>query len=165
MDLYQAALSYVARYATSKENLRRVLWRKHQRYSARIGEPVIASDDLQAEIENVIERLEGLGVLDDVSYAASQAKTLRARGSSGRAIRAKLGAKGLDRETIDAAAAEQMGDEQELTAARRYAKRRRLGSYRERPPGPDAWRRDLAALCRAGFSPQVAMQVLGNRED
>ncbi len=101
MDLYQAALAYSARYATSKENLRRVLWRKLRRAAYRNGEedpdPALA----EAEISAIIKRLEEIGAVNDDTYARAQLRTLQARGTSARAIRAKLAAKGVPSAIVD----------------------------------------------------------------
>jgi regulatory protein len=159
MDLYQAALAYTARYATSKENLRRVLWRKLQRAAYRDDGPPPPEAASEAEISRIINHLENIGAVDDRSYAQSQLRTLKARGTSARAIRAKLQAKGVPARLIADLLAESSTGDSERQAAIRYAQRRRLGPYRKSALSPEQRQKDLAALCRAGFAYATAISV------
>ncbi len=160
MDLYQAALAYTARYATSKENLWRVLWRKLRRAAARRGEEIAESAAVDAEITTIIIRLENIGAVNDECYAKAQLRTLKACGTSARAIRAKLTAKGVPAGMIASLPASGSPEEDERAAAARYAQRRRLGPYWDGHSMPEQRRKDLAALCRAGFGFSVALEVI-----
>ncbi|QFU14904.1 regulatory protein RecX [Microvirga thermotolerans] len=162
--LQRAALAYLERYASSAENLRRVLRRKVEKRCRLRGED--PAEFLEA-IDAVVEGSVRSGLVDDVRYAEARVASLRRRGGSARAIRAKLTLKGVDRETIAAALEGEAGDpdaDPEEEAARALARRRRLGPFRpgERAPHRD---RDLAVLARAGFSYPVARRVVdGGRE-
>jgi regulatory protein len=139
--LEAAALRYLGRYASSVENLRRVLARK--------------TEDLAA-IEAAVAKCVRLGLVDDRSYAAGRSASLARSGASRRAIAERLRAKGVDAETIRGA----LEGASDLAAACALARRRRLGPYR-----PEAQRRafrekDLAALARAGFPLDVVREVL-----
>jgi regulatory protein len=157
--LERAALHYLERYASSAENLRRVLTRKVRRRLAS-GESV--TGEMMAMIEEVVARVIRSGLVDDRSYAETRVSSLMRRGASTRAIRTKLLAKGVPGETI--ATALGAAEPDEFALARRYAERKRLGPWR-REPGPETRERDLAALCRAGFSYQVASAVLAASAD
>lgn len=152
--LERAAMTYLERYASSAENLRRVLKRKVDKRCRLRGED---PSGFQEAIDTVVAKCLRSGLIDDTRYAEARVATLRRRGGSARAIQAKLAAKGLDRETIAAALEGEEGDE--MDAARAYARRRKLGPYR---PGESAPYRekDLAALARAGFRFDVARQVV-----
>jgi len=158
--LRRAALDYVARYATSSANLRRVLMRRVARAAAAHGDDPEAG---AAAVEEVIGRLGRLGLLDDGAYAEAAATSLRRRGESARGIRARLGRAGVERATLERAleAAGTEGEAEELTAAVAFARRRRLGPFRagtdERAVRRD---RDLAALVRRGFGLGVARRVV-----
>ena len=165
MDLYQAALAYTARYATSKENLRQVLWRKLRRAAFRSGEPEPPVADTEAEIANIISRLERIGAVDDHAYAETLLRTLTARGTSVKAIRAKLQAKGVPATLIADLITASASAESEYQAALRYARRRRLGPYRQLPVTPERRQKDLAALCRAGFAYSTAICVVDSGSD
>jgi regulatory protein len=51
-------------------------------------------------------------------------------------------------------------DDLDLTAARRFVQRRRLGPFRTAPAREGQHNRDLAAMARAGFAFGVARKVL-----
>jgi len=156
--LERSALHYLERYDSSSGHLRRLLARKIQ-ISARIhGTDPEAG---QATVERLIERLTAAGVLDDARYARARVRGLLARGTSAAMIRARLRAKSVPADLIDAALAEMAGADpgHELAAALRYAQRRRLGPFRlhERV---DRRERDLAVLGRQGFSYETARRVI-----
>lgn len=165
-SLNNAALHYLERFASSSENLRRVLMRRVER-AARAG-----AGELEAGapmVDELVARLLASGLLDDRVYAEGRARSLHRRGNSRRAIRAKLRRKGVGDDHIEAALAglvPEVGDEDgdedgvDLAAARALARRRRLG------PWGDGTRRqrDLAALARAGFAFDVARRVVDGTE-
>jgi regulatory protein len=100
-------------------------------------------------VETALERLSGLGYLDDAAFARS----LVARRSEGRGralIAAELGARGVDREVAERALGE-LGRDEQLAAARRLARR---------SPTDDP-RRLAARLQRRGFAPDVIREVVG----
>jgi regulatory protein len=157
-SLENAALYYLQRFATSSENLRRVLMRRVER-SARFH----GTDPAEAApwIETLIERFTATGLLNDALYAESRAASLRRRGASARTITFSLRGKGVGGETIEAAlgAADEAEAEPELAAAVRLARKRRLGPFRSGGRS-DHRERDLAALARAGFSYDTALAVI-----
>ena len=151
------ALAYLARFATSAENLRRVLLRRIRR---RLPTDPAAAQQAIPLIDALVERYRRAGLLDDTAYAAQRAQSLNRRGESLSKIRARLAAKGVERAiTADALAALGVtGADPDLAAACAFARRRRLGAYRRGPADPA---RELAAFARAGFSRRIAGQVLG----
>ncbi len=169
--LERAALHHLERFASSSENLRRVLERRVLRSARHHG-----SDPAEAApwIDALIDRFRRSGLLDDATYAAGRAAALFRRGDSQRAIRGKLAAKGVAPDDIDGAldalrdevAAQTYDDDDgsaadvERRAAANYVRRRRIGPHR--PPEARAAnrQRDLAALARAGFSYDVALAAL-----
>jgi regulatory protein len=151
-------MAYLERYASSADNLRRVLRRKvDKRCRLRGEEP----DGFYPLIGEVVERATRAGLLDDTRYADAKVATLRRRGGSARAIGAKLAAKGVGRETIAAALGGEDRDPHadEEAAAHAFARRRKLGPYRpgERAPYRD---KDMAALARAGFPYAIVRRVI-----
>lgn len=156
--LENAALYYLQRFATSAENLRRVLGRKVDRSARFHGTD---ADEGQAVVEDLIRRFQRAGLLDDDAYARARAETLHRRGAGRRVIRAKLRRKGVGDEAIEAAlAALGPADETKITAAVAFARRRRLGPFAATKPSGDAREKALAALARAGFSFDVARRVV-----
>lgn len=152
--LERAAMAYLERYASSAENLRRVLRRKVEKRCRLRGED---ASEFHGAIDDVVARTLRSGLVDDRRYAEARVASLRRRGGSRRAIQAKLTAKGLERETV--AAALEGEPEDELTAAHALARRRRLGPYRTGERAPFR-AKDLAALARGGFAFDVARQVI-----
>ena len=153
--LERAALHYLERYASNAENLRRVLARKVRR---RLAPGELVTEEMIAMIAEVVERVIRSGLVDDRSYADMKVSALMRRGASTRAIRTKLMAKGVPGETV--ASALDANEPDDLTLARRYAERKRLGPWR-REPNPALHGKDLAALCRAGFPFRIAAEALG----
>ncbi|NEU14130.1 regulatory protein RecX [Methylobacterium sp. BTF04] len=160
--LERAALHYLERYSASVAMLRRTLQRRvEKRCRARGEEPGAFSEMIDATVARAISA----GLVDDARFTAGRVAALRRRGTSARALSAKLSAKGVARDLVEAA----MGAEQEAAgdgidsenaAARAYAKRRRLGPWR-RPDLREAHRdRDLAAMARAGFGYALARSIL-----
>ncbi|MEX0809092.1 MAG: RecX family transcriptional regulator, partial [Dongiaceae bacterium] len=99
---HAAALAYLGRFASSADNMRRVLQRRAYRDARRAGTE-IDLEQVRPVIETVIARLERAGLIDDASYAEIRAGSLNRRGESGRRIRARLRAKGVAASTIDRA--------------------------------------------------------------
>lgn len=158
--LERAALHYLERFASSSENLRRVLMRKVDRSVQAHG-----TDREQAAgwVEALVERYRGAGLLNDDDYARLRAESLHRRGASTRAIREKLAAKGVDRDTADAALGglrEELDGDLDLAAAMALAKRRRLGPFRPAEARAAHREKDLAALGRAGFAYEIARRVV-----
>lgn len=161
--LENAALYYLERFATSAANLRAVLMRKVLKSARYHG-----TDPTQGEawVDALIARFCASGLLDDRAYGAARVATLRRRGNSARAIRAKLMQKGVDGAIIEAALDSHGRDEgarpeeEELAAAVRLARRRRLGPFAPADVRAARRDRDLAALARAGFSYDVAHRVI-----
>ena len=158
-DLESLALDYLARFASSAANLRRVLRDKVERSARLHGTNREAG---LAAIDRLVERLAAAGAVDDRRFAEGRAASLFRRGASRRSITAKLAEKGVGGEEIAVALAslEEMAEDPELAAAIAYARRRRLGPFR----GPDSratYRdKDLGALGRAGFALTVARRVV-----
>ena len=147
------ALHYLGRYASSAENLRRVLMRRVRRRAPE------AAPAISALIDALVARYREAGLLDDASYAAARVEALHRRGDSLKAIRARLAAKGIAAsDLVDALSQLQAAaPDPDLAAACAFARRRRLGPFR-RAAADHA--RELGAFARAGFDRRVAEAVL-----
>jgi regulatory protein len=148
------ALGYLGRYASSAENLRRVLMRRARR---RAPETAQQASGL---IDALVARYRQSGLIDDAAYTAGRIQSLHRRGDSLKAIRARLAAKGVAAEIVaDAVSGLRAGaPDPDLVAACAFARRRRLGPYRRAAADPA---RELGAFARAGFDRRVAEAVLG----
>ncbi len=158
-DLEQLALDYLARFASSAANLRRVLKDKVER-SARLHDTNREAG--LAAIEALIGRLVAAGALDDRRFAEGRAQSLFRRGASRRAIAGKLAEKGVGEAEIAAALAslDELAADPDFAAAAAYAKRRRLGPFRAPTARAAQRNKDLAALGRAGFGFDVARRIV-----
>jgi len=157
-SLHEAALAHLARYAATQAGLTRVLDRRIDRWArATVAEPEAVRAARQMA-RAVVARLAATGAVDDAAFAASRARRLLRSGHSRRAVAAHLAARGVATETARQAAP--ADDEAELAAAVMLAFRRRIGPFRRAPAAPDAARRELAVLARAGFPREVATRAL-----
>ncbi|MBT4673178.1 MAG: RecX family transcriptional regulator [Rhodospirillaceae bacterium] len=158
-SLENAAHYHLQRFATSSENLRRVLGRRVDR-SARAHDTDRAEG--LAAVDEIIARFERAGLLNDTVYAAARAASLNRHGISQRAIHAKLREKGLSANVIEAAieALAKNHAEPEFAAAAAYARRRRLGPYRPAEARTERRERDLGAMARSGFGYDLSLRVI-----
>ncbi|TMJ59509.1 MAG: hypothetical protein E6G81_08890 [Alphaproteobacteria bacterium] len=152
------ALYYLGRFASSAENLRRVLRRRARRRGG--AEAARAADPLIDALIARVARYRESGLLDDAAYAAARARGRLARGEPLRRIAAGLASKGVDAEDRAAAldALRETAPDPDLAAACAFARRRRLGPYRR---GPADRNRELGSFARAGFGRREAEAVLG----
>ena len=157
-SLENAALHYLGRFASSGENLRRILMRRVER-SARFHD--IDTDEAAAWVEALIGRFEKAEILDDTAYMEARVASLRRRGASSRGIMAKLRQKGLAAEAVVEVLKDE-DDHSELAAAMALVKRRRLGPYRPEADRREMYAKDMAVLARAGFSLGVARKALAS---
>lgn len=153
------ALDYLARFASSAANLRRVLRQKVER-SARLH-----GTDREvgmAAVDRLVARLAAAGALDDARFAEGRAHSLFRRGASRRTIAAKLAEKGVgDGEIATALASlDALAADPELAAAVAYARRRRIGPFRAAEDRAAHRDRDLGALGRAGFGLALARRIV-----
>jgi regulatory protein len=156
--LDKAALFYLERYASSAENLARVLMRRVEK-AARAG--IGDREEGRRLVDALVERYRARGLLDDRTYAEGRAKSLLRQGRPRAAIARRLAAKGVESEAIDQALGS-LTDESpdpDLSAAIAFARRRRLGPWRLKDRA-ESRERDLAALGRAGFSYDLARKVV-----
>jgi len=154
------ALGYLERFASSAENLRRVLRRRVRRRTSDTETVQRAA----ALIDELVERYRKSGIIDDAAYAAARARGRLARGEPLRRIAAGLAAKGVAAEDRAAAldALRETAPDPDLAAACAFARRRRLGPYRRGPAHHKTAdrNRDLGSFARAGVGRREAEAVL-----
>ena len=148
--LERFALRYVERFATTRAKLATYLTRK-LRERGWTGER-------EADVEAVVERLAGLGYVDDAGFALSKSRSLSARGYGAARVRMALRAAGVG--DADGAAAKEHAAEQAVDAALRFARKRRLGPFASERSDPRDRERALAAMIRAGHGFALAKSIL-----
>ena len=158
--LENKALHYLARFATSRDNLRRVLMRAVLSSARHHGtDPEAGARDVEA----LLDRFARSGLIDDAVYAEGRVRSLRDRGLAGRTIQLRLRQKGVAAEVAQAALGDidaQVSGNAELAAAAAFARRRRLGPFRPEEARDAQRERDMAILARAGFGFGVVRVVI-----
>jgi regulatory protein len=149
------ALTYVNRFDCTASKLTRHL-------SDRVRK-AHGDENAAGWIAELVERYQGSGVLNDARFAKNLASQLTTRGKSSRMIAQKLTLRGVSRELTGElmATRRELEPEAELEAARAFARKRRLGMYREAEKRAEYRQKDLASLARQGFSFDIAKQALG----
>ncbi len=130
------------------------------------------------QLEDLIERLQEGGYLDDEKFALARARSLLLRGASLADIRARLAKDGIDREqirqTLDALLQDEDKEEVEILAALRVAQKKRLGPFRDslRNPMPaergqreKSRQKDIGTLARKGFGWSVVQKIMQASEE
>jgi regulatory protein len=168
--LRDAALAHLARFAATEAGLRRVLERRIDRWARAAEAEGTPRDAVAAAVAaaraaaaEVAQTLAAAGAVDDAAFAASRARRLARSGRSRRAIGAHLAAKGVERDTADAALP--ADPEAELDAALAQCRRRRAGPFARGPEDAAARLKALAALARGGFPRDIAERALAMDPD
>jgi regulatory protein len=148
-SLEELALRYVARFATTRAKLEAYLARKLRERGWH--------EDGQPDLGGMTTRFAAQGFVDDAAFALSKSRSLTARGYGARRLEGTLRSSGVGE--ADGAAARDLARGTAVTAALRFAQRRRIGPFAEQPPDPKQRERAIAAMVRAGHSFQLARAV------
>ncbi|PTD17094.1 regulatory protein RecX [Sphingomonas fennica] len=153
--LERLAIAYVGRFATTRVKLASYLRRK------------LAERDWEGEgappVEAIVARFAEAGYIDDRGFAEARAAAFVRRGYGARRLADRLRADGVEGE--DAAAARDLAENGAWDAALAFARRRRIGPFAAEPLDPDARRRALAAMLRAGHSLELARKIIACAPD
>ena len=168
-SLRDAAMAHLARYASTEQNLARVLERRVENWARRArrsGDEELVRAQMAAAkalIEPLVARLTKLGALNDAMFAQGRSRSLARAGKSTPAISAYLAQKGVPAEV--ARAANVPDAEREHGACLVAARKRRLGPFGAGLT-PELRRREMAALARAGFSEKLVREIFAlSREE
>ncbi|HEX4693113.1 regulatory protein RecX [Sphingomonas sp.] len=146
--LERLALRYVERFATTRSRLVDYLRRKirERGWEGEAADPV-----------GLAERFAELGYIDDRAYGEAKASAMARRGLGARRVAGALyqaGVKGDDAEAIAPAI-----EDRALEAAITFARRRRIGPFADSPADRPGREKQIAAMLRAGHSPQLARRI------
>ena len=148
--LERLALHYAERFATTRAKLAAYLGRKvREKGWAGVGTP---------PVERLVERFAELGYVDDRAFAAARAASLTRRGYGVRRVDQALRAAGVAE--ADAADARAESEAAALSAAIRFAKRRRIGPYAVGESDRETRHKAAAAMLRAGHGLDVVRKIL-----
>ena len=148
--LHELALFYVGKSATTRSRLSAYLNRKLRERGW--------EGDATPDVDRLVERLAGSGLVDDALYALSKSRSLSDRGYGAARVRQSLRAAGVDEE--DGAAAHELAADEAASAALRFARRRRIGPFADAVPDRAGRERALAAMVRAGHGFDLAKAVV-----
>lgn len=165
--LIRAAYSYLQRFATTEKNLRDVLDRKVRRRMGPGGESE-GWEELYREalvwIDEIVQKAVDQNLVNDRTYAEAKSASLNRSGNSRLHIAQKLLAKGIAPDVIEEVLQNMAEgcdkDEFDHNAAVKYVRKRRFGGFSLRHDGTAVLDKELASLCRAGFSYSLAVRVL-----
>jgi regulatory protein len=149
------ALRYVSRYAACKGMLKKTLQRHMQK--SKFLYPEHDHLPLESCVATLLESFENKGWVNDEGVAASIIRNGRANGLAQQKIAQKLQAKGISRDMIRMLLVESSDEESEWNAALTFIKRKRMGAFRTKDIDP---KKEMARMCRAGFSPALARKAL-----
>lgn len=148
-SLNELALSYVARFATSRAKLATYLNRKVRERGW--------EDEASPPIADIVEKLSGYGYVDDAQFALSKARSLGARGFGERRVRSALREAGIDEQ--DGSAALKEAEDGKVASAIKFAQRRRFGPFASGEVDRAQREKWIAAMVRAGHGFDVARKI------
>lgn len=148
--LGELAVTYVGRFATTRAKLAAYLDRKLRERGWAGERP--------ADVETIVERLAGLGYVDDAAFALSKSRALTTRGYGSRRVRQSLRAAGVGEE--DSQAARHHAEAEAVESALHFARRRRLGPFGDGGRDRAGKERALAAMLRAGHPFELSKAIL-----
>lgn len=152
--LSELALRYVGRFATTRAKLRTYLQRKVRERGWEGGRP--------PDFEAVAQRFAERGFVDDAGYALAKSRALTGRGYGKRRIVQALRVAGIEEE--DGEAARELADAEAVSAALRFAEKRRLGPFAAHQENhPHEREKALAAMLRAGHGFELSRAILAIR--
>lgn len=154
--LKNIALYYLKRFDSSVDNLRQVLRRRVNDYA--YHHPEWQKQEAYEWIENLLADFERYGYLDDERYAEIKVKNYVASGKSARYISGKLKQKGISE--LKVAELLETQEYNPFETALHFARKKRIGPFRENEKRAEYKQKDLGALLRAGFDYETVLEVL-----
>jgi regulatory protein len=150
-SLNELALRYVGRFATTRAKLKSYIGRKLRERGW--------DGKRDPDPEAIAERFAAQGYVDDSVYALAKSRSLTERGYGKRRVTQALRAAGIEED--DGAAAREHADEAAVSAALKFARRRRVGPYADSPSrDPRDKEKALAAMVRAGHGFDLSRAIL-----
>ena len=157
-EMRNFALSYVEKYAPSKQQLRTYLLKKYLKSSV----PNVKKQDITSLIDVVLSDLEKNKFINDKFYSESKAKSMIQRGSSINKIRNYLIGKGINgqfiKDTVEKIHAD--NSDQDFFSAIKICKKKRIGPARTEDNRPLFYKKDISLLARNGFDFETSKKVM-----
>ncbi len=154
------ALRYITRYASTRGMLARVLQRHIDK--AAYADANLVKSEAERWKENILNRYEEKNWINDGDLAKRFIEHAQHAGLSSQKMQQKLLHKGVSKHLIKEKILEtledQSVDEMDLKSAQVFAKKKKLGIYRTSKDADP--KKELAKMCRAGFSFETARKAL-----
>ncbi len=159
------ALRYITRYASTRGMLGRVLQRHIDK--AAYADKDFDKNEAVPWKESILNRYEEKNWINDGDLAKRYIEHAQHAGLSSQRMQQKLLHKGVDKNLIKQkmleAVDEQGFDEMDLKSAQIFAKKKGLGIYRKKKDADP--KKELAKMCRAGFSFEISRKALKQKSD
>jgi len=162
-EMRNFALSYVEKYAPSKQQLRTYLLKKYLKLSV----PNVKKQDVTDLIDVVLSDLEKSKFINDKFYSDSKAKSMIQRGNSINKIRSYLIGKGINDEFIKDTVNKIQEDntDQDFFSAIKICKKKRIGPARTEDNRSLFYKKDISLLARNGFDFETSKKVMDLQKD
>ena len=162
-EMRNFALSYVEKYAPSKQQLKTYLLKKYLKTSI----PNVKKQDVTDLIDVVLSDLEKSRFINDKFYSDSKAKSMIQRGSSINKIRNYLIGKGINDEFIKETVNKIQDDnsDQDFFSAVKICKKKRIGPARTEDNRSLFYKKDISLLARNGFDFETSKKVMDLNKD
>ena len=157
-EMRNFALSYVEKYAPSKQQLRTYLLKKYLKLSVQN----VKKQDVIDLIDVVLSDLEKSKFINDKFYSQSKAKSMIQRGNSINKIRSYLIGKGINEEFIKDTVNKIQEDntDQDFFSAIKICKKKRIGPARTEDNRSLFYKKDISLLARNGFDFETSKKVM-----
>ena len=162
-EIRNFALTYVDKYAPSKQQLRTYLLKKYLKLSV----PNVKKQDVTNLIDVVLSDLEKSKFINDKFYSESKAKSMIRRGSSINKIRNYLIGKGVKDQFIKDTVNKinENNSDQDFFSAIKICKKKRIGPARIDDNRPLFYKKDISLLARNGFDFETSKKVMELKKD
>ena len=157
-EMRNFALSYVEKYAPSKQQLKTYLLKKYLKTSV----PNVKKQDVNNLIDIVLSDLEKSKFINDKFYSETKAKSMIRRGNSINKIRSYLIGKGIKgdfiKETVSKIQDE--NSDQDFFSAIKICKKKRIGPARVNDNRALFYKKDISLLARNGFDFETSKKIM-----
>tara|TARA_B100001741_G_scaffold300985_1_gene288775 strand:+ start:3109 stop:3669 length:561 start_codon:yes stop_codon:yes gene_type:complete len=162
-EMRNFALTYVQKYAPTKQQLKTYLLKKYLKTSIFN----LKKEEVTNLINLVLSDLEKSKFINDKFYSESKAKSMIQRGSSINKIRNYLIGKGIKNEFIKETI-NKINDkniDQDFFSAIKICKKKRIGPARIEDNRPLFYKKDISLLARNGFDFETSKKVMDLKKE
>ena len=162
-EMRNFSLTYVEKYAPSKQQLRTYLLKKY----LKSNHPNVKKQDVTSLIDIVLSDLEKSKFINDKFYSESKAKSMIQRGNSINKIRNYLIGKGINdqfvKDTVNKI--HEDNSDQDFFSAIKICKKKRIGPARAEDNRTLFYKKDISLLARNGFDFETSKKVMDIEKD